>query len=66
MKEAKEIYKLIEQSGLSKEEQERLHDWYREAHIKVTEKHKAKLQKLKQQRIKKIEKLQNKVLRRLK
>ena len=66
MKEAKEIYKLIEQSRLSKEEQERLHDWYREAHIRVTEKAQAKLQKIKQWRIRKIERLQSKVLRRLK
>ena len=65
MRDPKEIYKLIEQSSLSKEEQNTLHDCYREAHIKVTKKAQAKLQKVKQWRERKIGKLQNKVLRRL-
>ena len=65
MKEAKEIYKLIEQSGLSKEEKDKLHAWYREAHIKVTEKAKVELRRVKQQREYRIERLQNKILRRI-
>lgn len=66
MREAKEIYRLIKKSRLSKEDQDRLHDWYREAHIKVTERAQAKLQRIRQWRISKIKRLQNKVLRRLK
>jgi hypothetical protein len=66
MKEAKEIYKLIEQSELSKEDQDRLYDWYSNAHTKVTEKSLAKLERIKRWRERRISRIQNKVLRRLK
>lgn len=66
MRTAEEIYKLIEQSSLSKDEQDKLHDQYREAHIKITEKATAKLGRVKRWRERKTGRLQNKVLRRLK
>ena len=65
MLEAEEIYKRIEESDLSTEEQERLHDWYRERHIKVTEKAHSRLDRLHAWREREISKLQKKVLRRL-
>ena len=66
MLEAKEIYKIIDQSNLSQEEKDQLHSWYEKRHTRITEKGLAALKKLKKWREKKIGILQNKVLRRLK
>lgn len=66
MKTAEEIYELINQSKLDKKSKDDLHDWYREKHIKVTEESQKKLRELRQWRETQLEKLQKKVLRRLK
>lgn len=62
----KEIYRMIDESNLSPETKDRLHDRYREKHIEVTKEAQARLEKLRKWREKKIIRLQNKVQRRLK